>query len=151
MNKKLFYLIAPFMVFLISSCKLSEPIEVGEIENFSIQKASLKTINIEFDLPVKNPNGVPFTIQELKCNIFLNESLLGEINNEEVLRIPARSEQKHTIKAEIKLKGILSIASGILGAMSSSQKTIKLQGYVQGKCFGVKRSVLIEEVVSLKK
>ncbi|MES2131159.1 MAG: LEA type 2 family protein [Bacteroidota bacterium] len=152
MLKKIFYFQALICSLLLFSCKNLSEITVTDVNNFSINKLSMKEIEGEIGLTIKNPNSVGFSIYRSEFDIIYGDVKLGKAKLHKRVHIGANAEKSYTFKLKsnpenLNLTDILKLAN------TGGSGTIQIKGDLKvGKLF-IKRKYPINYIdkVNLQK
>lgn len=141
---KYFYL---FLIgtLLLSSCKIYSP-TYKRVENFQFKKIDNNGFSLSANAIFYNPNNLKFKIDNIAMNVHLNEKKLGAINEGSSVQIQKKSE--FTIPLNIVLRPEMSVLDGmkeIFNLFTNKEATIRLDGNVLVKAFGIKVPIPINE------
>jgi LEA14-like dessication related protein len=152
MLKKTAFLFYVFCTLFLFSCKDLQEITVTNVDSFSLGKLSMKEIEGELYLTIKNPNSVGFSIYRSEFDIIYGNVKLGKAKLHKRVHIGANTEKTYTFKLKsspenINLMDILKLVG------NGGSGTIQIKGDLRaGKLF-VKRTYPINYVdhIDLKK
>lgn len=139
MLKKIFCCCLLLVTLLLGSCRDFKEISLTNVDRFSIQKMSLKEIEGELQLTIKNPNTVGFSIYKSEFDIIYGGVKLGKAKLHKRVHIGANTEKSYVFKLKSSPESLnLSDVMKLIGNAASG--TIRIQGDLRaGKLFIKKR------------
>ncbi len=139
MLKKTFCCCLLLVTLLLGSCRDFKEISLTNVDRFSIQKMSLKEIEGELQLTIKNPNTVGFSIYKSEFDIIYGGVKLGKAKLHKRVHIGANTEKSYVFKLKSSPESLnLSDVMKLIGNAASG--TIRIQGDLRaGKLFIKKR------------
>ena len=143
---KLFTLI--FLTVFLTSCIKS--VEIGKIEKVKVNKISMTGINLEIQIPIKNPNFFDLKLKEVDINLTVNDIELGTIENVSKVVIPAKSDEIITFPIDLKLDNVLSGAIALIAGLSKKNANIKLDGTIKAKALFFTKTIKINKDQKVK-
>lgn len=152
MNSKLLQTAGIFLFIgiLLNGCEGLEAIEVTGVDHFAFQGIEENTIYFSADVSVSNPSGVAFRVKEINLRAMVDGNYLGSLTNDEVIRIPARSDSVYNMDFSLRLTNIFSSASVFLGISRQREVDVQLQGYVKSRSGLVTKRVEVEESLTVE-
>lgn len=139
MLKKTVYSALLLCALLLASCRDLKDITLTNVDSFHIQKMSLKEIEGELQLTIKNPNTVGFSIYKSEFDIMYGDVKLGKAKLHKRVHIGANTEKSYVFKLKTSPESLnLGDVMKLIGNASSG--TIRLKGELRaGKLFIKKR------------
>ncbi len=139
MLKKTVYSALLLCALLLASCRDLKDITLTNVDSFHIQKMSLKEIEGELQLTIKNPNTVGFSIYKSEFDIIYGDVKLGKAKLHKRVHIGANTEKSYVFKLKTSPESLnLGDVMKLIGNASSG--TIRLKGELRaGKLFIKKR------------
>lgn len=127
------------VILFLSSCRDLKDISLTNVDSFSIQKMSLKEIEGELQLTIKNPNTVGFSIYKSEFDIIYGDVKLGKARLHKRVHIGANTEKSYVFKLKSSPESLnLGDVMKLIGNASSG--TIRIKGELKaGKLFIKKR------------
>jgi LEA14-like dessication related protein len=124
---------------ILVSCRDLKDISLTNVDSFSIQKISLKEIEGELQLTIKNPNTVGFSIYKSEFDIIYGDVKLGKAKLHKRVHIGANAEKSYVFKLKSSPESLnLTDVMKLIGNASSG--TIRVKGDLKaGKLFIKKR------------
>jgi len=147
MNIKLLQATAVLFIagILLNGCEGLDAIEVTGVDNFAFQGIEDNIVHFSTDVTISNPSGVAFRVRDINLRAFVDGNYLGSLTNDEVIRIPARSDSVYNMDLNLRLTNIFSSASVFLGLSRQRQVDVELQGYVMSRSGLITKKVEVEE------
>lgn len=135
MQKKNLYSLFLIITLTLVSCGNLKDISLSRVDSFNLQKLSLKEIEGELLLTIKNPNRMGFSIYKSEFDIYYGGVKLGKAKLHKRVRIGANAEKTYTFKLRSNPESLnLSDILKLIGNASSG--TIRVQGNLKaGKLF----------------
>lgn len=139
MLKKTFYLPILLSILFFASCRDLKDITLTNVDSFSIQKMSLREIEGELQLTIRNPNTVGFSIYKSEFDIIYGDVKLGKAKLHKRVHIGANTERSYVFKLKSNPENLnLTDIMKLIGNASSG--TIRIKGELKaGKLFIRKR------------
>ena len=98
------YLIIILLFFF--SCKPIEPVDFVEIKNVNINNSVNNQINISADIVLENPNKVKIIIDNVNIDIYAEDIILVNINENQSKELTESSQTTVKITGEVNLKNL---------------------------------------------
>ena len=96
-----------FFLFFLSSCgKMKEPV-FNHIDNVRLNKLTLGTSVMTFDMQYFNPNNKQATLKEAEGEAWLDSSYVGHFYVDTIVNIPALSNFTVPVKLNVDMKYLL--------------------------------------------
>ena len=138
-------LLIVFVSFLLlSSCRSFKDISFGEIQGVELNSFAGNIAHLSLFVPVENPRGIGFRIQQMDLKLYYEGDYLGHVTNAEKIKIPRKSTDLYEIKLKVELPGIFG-AMRALKFLKNPGGTIKLAGEVK-----VKYLLLLGKTIEIK-
>ena len=116
MLRKLFIIIATAIILLLSACASIQPLHEPEVKlnRLDIVSLALDKQNLRVVLDVYNTNKKNIVIKGLEYRLVVGETELASGNHDEVIRLPADSEQSVAINITTYLSNVLPLLGEML-------------------------------------
>ena len=101
-------------LFLLPSCKKPVGFEYRDIKNFNIRNLGVEKSTVSMDLVYFNPNNFGVNLKNVKCDIYIDSSYLGQFLLDTSMLIPGKSEFTLPAFMNINMKGLLKNSMQIL-------------------------------------
>ena len=128
--KNTFFSIILISIISFSSCKVQE-VEVGDFRSFKLGEMNSKSVEINTQIPLKNPNKFKFKITKAKLDIKLNNKQIGSVNKIDKIKIPAKSNEVYSMKIKVDFSENLDLTS----LMFMKKGNVSIKGYVKARKF----------------
>ena len=153
---KKFYQFGFLFIFLVSltSCFTYEEVEISKVKYVKLLEFSRDGLVVESEIKIKNPNWFQLSMVDSEFDIYIKGAKLTKARIDNKIKITKNSEDYHKVimKSDSKdfTKGALVQMLGL--TMGSGEIDFKVDGYVTGKAFLIKKKVRVthEEKVPLK-
>lgn len=132
--KNTIFTIILISIISFSSCKVQE-VEVGDFRGIKLGKIEGKTVELNMQVPIKNPNKFKFKIAKAKLDIKLDTKELGNVSKIEKIKIPAKSNAVYPLKITIQLSDKLDIPSLLMSGMFKQKSKVSIKGKVKARKF----------------
>lgn len=136
------------LLLVIGSCSV-QPLEVGEIKNVKFLGLNNDTLTFQVAMPIKNPNGIRFKITDIQVKILMDQEKVGDISKIYDIKVAPRSHSVHRIKFQMMLPDKISGGLYLFRMMTQRKLNAQLKGTITGKAFLIKKTVMIDERISL--
>ena len=131
--------------WLLNGCKGLDAIEITGVDHFEFKGIEDNIIHFATDVAVSNPSGVAFRVRDINLRATVDGSYLGSLTNDEVIRIPARSDSVYNMDFNLRLTSIFSGVSVIISLSRKKEVDVELQGYVKSRSGLVTKKVDVQE------
>ena len=132
------YLIIIFVFFF--SCKPIEPVNFVEIKNVNINSSINNQINISADIVLENPNKVKIIIDNVNLDIYAEDIILVNINENQSRKLTASSRTTVNITGDVNLKNLEKFLNkkGLAIILGNDDVKLKFIGKIEAKAYGIK-------------
>ena len=141
--------LAIIFLFLIW-CKPIEPVNFVEVQNVKINSSIDNQINISAEIVLDNPNKVKITIEYIDVDIFAEDIILVDINENEPRELSESSETTVKITGEVNLKNLEEFLNkkGLAIILGGDDVSLKFAGTIQAKAYGIKDEIDINYTIN---
>ncbi len=130
---------------LLTGCGEFEDIQIGDITSAKFAGFIDNSLAFNVDIPVTNPTGLTFKIKEVNLKTTVNGDYLGKILSDEVVRIPARSDETQHFLVKVHLANIFRGATAFNQFSKHQRLTVEVEGYVKVHSLIMTRKIVIHE------
>jgi len=154
-SKYLKYCLIGLCLISLSSCYQYEEVEIKEIKSVKFVELSEKGLVVESEIKLYNPNNYNIKILKSNFDVYVKDLKVGTARIDNKLNIEKDSERYYNliIKSDYKDINESAIPKLIaLTALGSDKIPVKIDGYLVGKVFLIRKKIEIEkeELVPLK-
>ena len=141
------YLIIIFVFFF--SCKPIEPVNFVEIKNVNINSSINNQINISADIVLENPNKVKIIIDNVNLDIYAEDIILVNINENQSRELTASSRTTVNITGDVNLKNLEKFLNkkGLAIILGNDDVKLKFIGKIEAKAYGIKDEISINYTI----
>ena len=141
------YLIIIFLFFF--SCKPIEPVDFIEIKNVNINSSINNQINISADIVLENPNKVKIIIDNVNLDIYAEDIILVNINENQSRKLTASSRTTVNITGDVNLKNLEKFLNkkGLSIILGNDDVKLKFIGKIEAKAYGIKDEISINYTI----
>ena len=141
------YLIIIFVFFF--SCKPIEPVDFVEIKNVNINSSINNQINISADIVLENPNKVKIIIDNVNLDIYAEDIILVNINENQSRELTASSRTTVNITGDVNLKNLEEFLNkkGLAIILGNDDVKLKFIGKIEAKAYGIKDQISINYTI----
>tara|TARA_X000000368_G_scaffold113613_1_gene88600 strand:+ start:75 stop:536 length:462 start_codon:yes stop_codon:yes gene_type:complete len=141
--------LAIIFLFLIG-CKPIEPVNFVEVQNVKINSSTDNQINISAEIVLDNPNKVKITIEYIDVDIFAEDIILVDINENEPRELSESSQTTVNITGEVNLKNLEEFLNkkGLAIILGGDDVSLKFVGTIQAKAYGIKDEIDINYTIN---
>ncbi len=143
---KLFPGLFCLLFLFVFSCKSIKDPEFRKIENLQLGSIKQGKINLTADAVFFNPNKVGATLQSTDLSVFIKEIEVGKVKQGQEVEVPANSEVRLPLEADIETKDILGNLGGVLGALLKQELEVHIKGNAVVKAMGIPVPVPVNHV-----
>jgi len=141
------YLIIIFIFFF--SCKPIEPVDFVEIKNVNINSSINNQINISADIVLENPNKVKIIIDNVNLDIYAEDIILVNINENQSRELTESSHTTVNITGDVNLKNLEEFLNkkGLAIILGNDDVSLKFIGKIEAKAYGIKDEISINYTI----
>ena len=142
------YLVIFFLFFL--GCKPIEPVNFVEIQNVKIKSSTGNKLNISAEIVLDNPNKVKIIIENIDVDIYAENIILVNINEEESRELIESSETTIQITGDVNLKNLEEFLNkkGLAIILGGDDVSLKFVGSIKAKAYGIKDQIDINYTIN---
>jgi hypothetical protein len=129
-NRVACFLLA-FSLFVLSSCKDIDNIEIKGVEKVSFRGIENNTVYFSAGLNVSNPSKVNFRIKEVNLATVADGDFLGTLQCDEDVKIASRKDSVYMVPLSLKLGNIFTGAASLYKLSRQSRVKLEVKGYVR--------------------
>ncbi len=144
MTKNTLYIV---LLLLLSCCADFKEIEVGDPEDIILKGIKDNVLNLEVKIPITNPTAINFKIKEINIKTSVNNQYLGRLASDQVIIIPARSNEIHNLNLNLKIANIIQGISIMLEIFKDNNITFQAEGYIKFKSLLINKKISIKETI----
>lgn len=135
------------LILLLSCCGNFKDIEVGEPDNVRIKGLRGNVLDLEVRIPVTNPSSVSFKIKEINLKTSVNNHYLGRLISDQVIVIPANSNEIHNFNLQLRIANIIQGISVFLEILRDNNLKFQVEGYIKFKSLLIKKKINVKETI----
>jgi len=139
-------LIALFLLF-ITSCKY-ENVEFKQVEDFKLDKLSLKEVTGTLVVGISNPNRYKIKIKEYDVNMTFNNIDFHAANPDADIIIPSKSDTLVTVPVNLTVESnLLSLKTiqSLTKTLSEKSAELSMKGYLKVKVGLLTKKIPVDE------
>ena len=144
MTRKPLYIL---LLLLLTCCHGFEDVEIGKPEDINITGLKDNVLDLEIKIPVINPGSIGFKIKEADIKTSVNNQYLGRLITDNVIVIPAKSNEIHNLKLKLKIANIIQGVAIILEILNHENIKLQVEGYIKLKSLLVNKKIYIKETL----
>ncbi len=145
MNKPIQILSILFLTVLISGCSSVKDIKIGDLKDVRLQSIENNLVNLELEVPVKNPGSFKIKIVEMDFDISVNGKHLRKMTNPENIIIPSKSENIQIFPVQLRLSNFLSGALTFYKLRKTENFEMQITGKVKARSFLFIKTIDVDE------
>tara|TARA_B100000287_G_scaffold432867_1_gene493194 strand:- start:1340 stop:1801 length:462 start_codon:yes stop_codon:yes gene_type:complete len=142
------YLAIIFLILI--GCRPIEPVNFVEIQNVKINSSTDNQINISAEIVLDNPNKVKIIIENIDVDIYAEDIILVDINENESRELSESSETTVNITGEVNLKNLEEFLNkkGLAIILGGDDVSLKFIGSIRAKAYGIKDEIDINYTIN---
>jgi len=141
-NFKIFLLVVSTL--LLTSCFRMEEVKIKEIKSVKLLEFSEEGLVVESNIQIDNPNIYDIKLVNSEFNIMVNNRKIGKAHIGSDLKIPASSNDYHTLLLKSSTSDLSSSAIPSLIAITATGKDklyLEVDGFIVGKVWLISKKV----------
>jgi len=132
------YICLIILLFSFSGCLEYKEIKVVDVSGVGIKNISLKGIEVEVAMQIKNPNKYNISIVDSDLTLFADGKKVGIARVKEKITLPKKSNKIHRFTIETSVLDIVSNALPLLmNLMTQDNIEVGIKGDIKAKAKGV--------------
>ena len=136
------------LVFCLAvACARPQFPEIQEISHLNLNRGQNKELLLDIGLSVHNPNKFKIALVTYELDVFVNGNEIGHTSSEGKLILNKLSTDDLRFQVESSIQKMLGSALGLLGALFSENKEMKLRvkGTATARAKGFQKKFLVDE------
>ena len=146
MNKPIKQILSIFLLtVLISGCSSVKDIQIGDIKDVRFKSIENNRVNLELEVPIKNPGSFKIKIVEMDFDISVNGKHLGKMTNPDDIIIPSKSDNIQIFPVQLELSNFLSGALSLYRLRNMKNFEMQITGKVKARSFLYIKTIDVDE------
>lgn len=128
----------------LTACFDYKDVEIRDVKSIKLLDFSDKGLSVESEIKIYNPNNFKLSVVDSEFDFYVKGKKLGIASIQGNLKVPANSEEYHTVVLRSSNKDMSPNAIPMLIGITASGKDnidFKVEGYIVGKAFLFQRKV----------
>ena len=145
-------LLSLFTLALLASCSVQDP-EFRSIDNIEVLDANKKTIKVQAEALLYNPNSFSITIQEAQVDVKVNGLDIGKVERDTEQEVSGKSEFSIPFIIQVPVSAISdNPLAGLFNLAMGQPIKVEYTGFVKAKALGITKKVDLDDAkeISLK-
>jgi LEA14-like dessication related protein len=130
-------------MFAAIGCSRPKDIEFKSLKNFKLNNIKKGSVQASLDVIMFNPNAIQLQLKNSYFDLYFNDKLVGNSNQNESIVIPKSAEFNIPVTIDVDPKN-LDILSNTLDIIQGKKMKIKMKGYCTIKKLGITVKIPIE-------
>lgn len=140
-----------FLAILFSGCIQYREVQIVKITEIGIKEISVKGIEVEVAMQIKNPNKYDISIVDSDLAISLKGEKMGVASIKEKIKLKKKSNKIYRFTIQSHFKDIASGALPILmGLITKNSMALRVQGNIKAKAKGISKKIPIDFKENIK-
>lgn len=133
------------LIFLSVSCGRFAEITVGEFNGVTIKGFEENSLLVTLHVPIENPTFHRIVIKDFDTRLFMNTQYVGKISSEDVIVLPARSDQVYEINVRVRVANFIGTAISLMSLKKGQKVNFRLEGTVSARTALIRKTIAINE------
>lgn len=135
----------------LNSCIQYKEVEVVDVPEVGVKKISLKGIEIEVAMQIKNPNKYDISIVDSDLTLYAEGKKVGVARVKEKIKLKKKSNKIHRFTIQTSASDILSSAIPVLMTLiTKSNMDLQVQGDIKAKAKGLSKRFPVDFTERIK-
>lgn len=130
---------------LLTGCGKFEDIQIGDITGAKFAGFMDNSLAFNVDIPVTNPTNLTFKVKEVNLKTTVNGDYLGKILSDDMVKIPARSDETQHFLVKVHLTNIFRGATAFNQFSKHQRLNVEIDGYIKVHSLLMSRKIKIHE------
>jgi len=151
MNTFFKYCTILLFVFSLSSCLEYKEVEVIKIVEISVKEISVKGVDVEVAMQVKNPNNYNISIVDSDLNLLIKGKKMGSATIKEKVTLKKKSTAVYRFTLQSSFKDLsLSSLPVLMSIMGQNSMEVQIVGDIKAQAKGISKRVPIDFTEKVK-
>jgi hypothetical protein len=138
------YFIVLFFYLSFAGCN-KDPVEVGKIQNFRIEKISTKNVIFCIGIPITNHSILPFRVENGELHAFADNIEIGSAFLAETLKISSLNTKIYPIHIRLEFTNPDASLNMALNTLLGKKNTYLIKGTINARSIIVQKKINIEQ------
>ena len=136
------------LIFLYG-CKPIEPVNFIEITDAKINRSKNNELFISAQIILENPNKVNITINKVDVDIYVENTVIVSIEDDNPRELIESAESTLDIEGEVNLKNLEDFLNkkGLAIILGNDDVSLKFIGKIEAKAYGIKHEININYTI----
>tara|TARA_Y100000817_G_scaffold108276_1_gene84776 strand:- start:16861 stop:17322 length:462 start_codon:yes stop_codon:yes gene_type:complete len=136
------------LIFLYG-CKPIEPVNFIEITDAKINRSKNNELFISAQIILENPNKVKITINKVDVDIYVENTVIVSIEDDNPRELIESAESTLDIEGEVNLKNLEDFLNkkGLAIILGNDDVSLKFIGKIEAKAYGIKDEININYTI----
>ena len=137
------------ILIILYGCKPIEPVNFIEITDAKINRSKNNELFISAQIILENPNKVKITINKVDVDIYVENTVIVSIEDDNPRELIESSESTLDIEGEVNLKNLEDFLNkkGLAIILGNDDVSLKFIGKIEAKAYGIKDEININYTI----
>jgi LEA14-like dessication related protein len=151
MNTFFKYCTILLFVFSLSSCLEYKEVEVIKVVEIGVKEISVKGVDVEVAMQVKNPNNYNISIVDSDLNLLIKGKKMGSATIKEKVTLKKKSTAVYRFTLQSSFKDLsLSSLPVLMSIMGQNSMEVQIVGDIKAQAKGISKRVPIDFTEKVK-
>ena len=137
------------ILIILYGCKPIEPVNFIEITDAKINRSKNNELFISAQIILENPNKVNITINKVDVDIYVENTVIVSIEDDNPRELIESAESTLDIEGEVNLKNLEDFLNkkGLAIILGNDDVSLKFIGKIEAKAYGIKDEININYTI----
>tara|TARA_B100000214_G_C23903112_1_gene597478 strand:+ start:327 stop:788 length:462 start_codon:yes stop_codon:yes gene_type:complete len=137
------------ILIILYGCKPIEPVNFIEITDAKINRSKNNELFISAQIILENPNKVKITINKVDVDIYVENTVIVSIEDDNPRELIESTESTLDIEGEVNLKNLEDFLNkkGLAIILGNDDVSLKFIGKIEAKAYGIKDEININYTI----
>ena len=137
------------ILIILYGCKPIEPVNFIEITDAKINSSKNNELFISAQIILENPNKVKITINKVDVDIYVENTVIVSIEDDNPRELIESAESTLDIEGEVNLKNLEDFLNkkGLAIILGNDDVSLKFIGKIEAKAYGIKDEININYTI----
>lgn len=137
------------ILIIFYGCKPIEPVNFIEITDAKINRSKNNELFISAQIILENPNKVKITINKVDVDIYVENTVIVSIEDDNPRELIESAESTLDIEGEVNLKNLEDFLNkkGLAIILGNDDVSLKFIGKIEAKAYGIKDEININYTI----
>jgi LEA14-like dessication related protein len=137
-------------IFILNGCSFIKPLELKDINTFSIAENSTKGVDITANITLYNPNKLKIKVNSADIDFYIEDVNFGKLQVPDTIVVPPKGLFTGEFKVKIKLMKLLLAGKNVLFKIKTGKIKIEAKGTINADVLWMHKEFIVDYSDNIK-